>query len=383
MLKIIIKELYFRVIYIKNELKIFWQLLGNKKLVDKDIVIIKLDGIGDFVIWSGYAKELREHYTDRKLTLVCTKTVATIANSFGFFDEVITYEEFINNCNMRKFIKANMLLQPTYSRNFKTELINKMIYAGEKIAIDGDTTNIYSRWVLNKYRMKYSKLVSGPRQAVSEFERYAIFNADLLNKTKQLVLEQINIKDNVLELKEKYYVINLGAGDSVRRWQVARFAKVAAYIYNKASYKIVLIGSEAERVLSDEFKKIYSNKNVIDKVGKTSLFETFGIISNAQFVICNDTSTVHIAAKCGTKAICIAPSYNYPRFWPYPVELGKENLPVFFSECSGCRGCLNPDNLTKMKKECIEAIKVNKNYECIDNVNTDCIIEYLDKEILY
>ena len=82
---------------------------------NEDILIIRIDGIGDFFIWLNTIKYYKIIYPNRKLTLLCSNAVKSIAEELNFFDEIITIdrEKFIRNYKYRyeelkKFSKKNI-----------------------------------------------------------------------------------------------------------------------------------------------------------------------------------------------------------------------------------------------------------------------------------
>ena len=121
---------------------------------NEDILIIRIDGIGDFFIWLNTIKYYKIIYPNRKLTLLCSNAVKSIAEELNFFDEIITIdrEKFIRNYKYRyeelkKFSKKkyNLLLSPIYSRDFfSLDWLVKSIESKEKIGFLGDTVNIKS-----------------------------------------------------------------------------------------------------------------------------------------------------------------------------------------------------------------------------------------------
>ena len=53
-----------------------------------DIIIIRRDRIGDFILWMGCAQQLRNFYRDRHITLICSSFNLSIVNTTKIFDEV-------------------------------------------------------------------------------------------------------------------------------------------------------------------------------------------------------------------------------------------------------------------------------------------------------
>ena len=165
---------------------------------NEDILIIRIDGIGDFFIWLNTIKYYKIIYPNRKLTLLCSNAVKSIAEELNFFDEIITIyrEKFIRNYKYRyeelkKFSKKkyNLLLSPIYSRDFfSLDWLVKSIESKEKIGFLGDTVNIKSflKKISNKW---YTRLVSINLESSVELEKSYIF----LNEISDLkIVPKIN-----------------------------------------------------------------------------------------------------------------------------------------------------------------------------------------------
>ena len=56
--------------------------------LNNDVVLIKLDAIGDFIIWLGCAEHFKNHFPNN-IHLVCNQVVADIAFASGFFHSII------------------------------------------------------------------------------------------------------------------------------------------------------------------------------------------------------------------------------------------------------------------------------------------------------
>ena len=52
------------------------------------IVFVKVDAIGDFIVWLPYAYAFRLQHKE-KITLICTSTVHSLASKSCIFDEII------------------------------------------------------------------------------------------------------------------------------------------------------------------------------------------------------------------------------------------------------------------------------------------------------
>ena len=162
----IIKYCIFKalILYYKIE---FFILLGIPFRKEKSILIMRLDAIGDMIIWFDAAKEYRKYFPNTHLVLVCNKVSKEIAEALPYFDEVICLDtkkflksipyrlKYLAKLKRRKFEKA---INPVFSRDFfiQDTLIHN-IRAEKKIGYQGNYLNTESTLLgLGKYFIKYA-----------------------------------------------------------------------------------------------------------------------------------------------------------------------------------------------------------------------------------
>lgn len=345
-----------------------------------DVVFVRLDRLGDFVIWLGIAEQFRSYYNNRHITLICRKMNYELAKLTGYFDRIVAID---NKSEIRKLIgmKCNILVNPTYSRDELSEFVSTIISAKMKIAIDGDDIN-KKHCSLSVCDNIYDKLIETPKDYLPEVQRNQIFfnkYTKLDNSVKITDLKPIIKK---VTLKKDYYVINLGGSSKARLWPTENFVSVAEDISKIIpNLSCVLIGSTSEQELSDRFVGLHPETE--SYVGKTSIMEMMSIIAGSKFVLCNDTSTVHISAALDIPCYCVAPGYQFPRFTLYPKELIEENrtLPVFIQDYRDCFGCFLKEGFDGLKDECKESVAKGKQYCCILNITPEMVSKVITENI--
>lgn len=324
-------------------------LLKEKKRIKKDILIIRIDGIGDFFIWLNTLEYYKKIYWDRKFTLICLEQVKEVAEKVKFFEEIICINknDFYKNYKYRyKILKKlskmefDLILSPTYSREFFClDWLVHFIKAKEKIGFVGDNVNI--KKVLHNFSNKwYTHLISTSNKNLTELERnYEFLESISLTKIGIELNSILNI-DKKERIKGKYCIFFLGSSEVKKNWDVENYVEIAKYI--PEDYKIVLSGGKSEIELGDKFLKIYKNNHrIINLIGKTNLLETFFLIKYSKFILGNDTACIHMAVVAQTKSICILGGGQYGRFLPYNENLlkNKNFLPRIINYKLDCYNC--------------------------------------------
>lgn len=364
------------------------------------ILIIRIDAIGDSIIWLDQAKEYRKAHPDHKLVLLHNKAWTDIAERLPYFDECIPFDR-TKVCNIEYYktlistlnkYTYERVYSPVFSRDFITvDWIVHNVNANEKIGYEGDyqnnygalANNLYYQRHSNKYDLKaiadswYTKLVPNDKSCIMELQRNAHFVRQTLNHEFKSNLPTIpfDLLKSDLIPAIKYAVLVLGAGVAQRMWAIPNFVHI---VQNLPYSYIVLCGSENEQYLSESFTNEYKgDKTIINLTGRTNLIELTSIISNASIVITNETSSSHIAVATRTPSVCLLGGGHYGRFHPYQVEniseKDKKFLPVIVTahdkSCFSCNWrCKYP--LQNDHWKCIDDIKVEDVADAIQNVLT-------------
>lgn len=325
---------------------------GSSRMSAKpEILVVKLDAIGDFILWLDAAAELRRMYPVERyhLVLLGNSAWAELAEKLSYFDEVIA----VNRSRLRfdQIYRAGIwrLLQdrlwekaihPTYSRDYLYgDSVIRMSRATERIGFDGDLDN-QPEWQKRISDQWYTRLVPSSGKALMELERNAEFLRGLGRADFLVGLPELDL---LAELPTGfttgiYAVIAPGASLPIKQWPLENFAQLAKRIL-ETGVRIVICGSLAEISLGAQLKNLLTD-DVEDWTGRTSLPELVSIIKGACLLIGNDSSAIHIAAAVGTQSFCIAGGWHFGRFIPYRIERATPYpLPIILAHHMECYLC--------------------------------------------
>jgi ADP-heptose:LPS heptosyltransferase len=314
------------------------------------ILFVRLDAIGDFILWVDAASSLRQLYPRDKfhLTLLGNILWTTLAQDLDIFDEVWSLDrrQFSKNLLYRIALQKKIKLQgfgtaiqPSYSRDLMFgDSVIRASAATVRIGSIGDSSNISSRRK-KKSDQWYSKLLPATSEPITEMERNAEFLRGLgLPGFKSSVPELPVVVPSPVSLAI-YYILFPGAGASQRQWPVANFARFAEKIYQATGWTGVICGGPGEAQLGEALRSTAAAP-LENWAGKTSLQELIATVSQAKLLLSNETSAVHIAAGVSTPCVCLLGGGHYGRFLPYRIEQETTRpLPVvcaFQMECFGC-----------------------------------------------
>jgi len=312
----------------------------------ESILIVKLDEIGDYILFRNFLKVIREceSYKRCRITLLGNSVWKEITEKFdkNFIDEIIWVDKKRFRKNIfyrRKFLKElnkknfHIAINFHISRNFYLDdVMIKVVNANNKIGHKTDLVNLFKwqRRISDKY---YSNLVD--IEGVSfEFTKNKKFLEYLISEKIEITVPRIKVKElNSSSTKKTNNVIFfIGSKRQYYRWSVVNFVRIAEIIISQYKFNIILIGSTSDIPFTTEFKSLINNSllsKVIDLTAKTSLIDVITQISTSQLTVSNDSGMAHISAATGTSTIVLLNGSRFGRFFPYPQDDYLKVIPIY------------------------------------------------------
>ncbi len=334
------------------------------------VVLIRLDNIGDFILWLDTAKAYRKLYPNQKITLAANPSWAELASSLPYWDEVIPINKGLFNTNllyrwkiMRQFRKIGFetAIQPNYSREFL--LGDSLVYvtgAGCRIGWEGDCANIRSS-LKNISDKWYTQLILSDDGNLKEIERNAEFIRKLSGQPFYIrlpVIPHLIQLPSCLEIEQPYCVIFPGASWNGRQWSAEQFAQTAQILSQEQHWRIVICGGPKDLTIGSKLTSLIGEV-AVNLVGLTSLLELTEIIRKSVLLISNETSAIHIAAAVETPSVCILGGGHFGRFLPYPDGLEYAPIAVFQAmPCFGCNWLCTQAHIEGEAVPCIQGVTV-------------------------
>ena len=144
-----------------------------------------------------------------------------------------------------------------------------------------------------------------------------------------------------------------------KRWPARHFAALANELAMRG-YTIWLLGSTKDQGVSKEIIALAKPDAAMrDLCGATSLTQAIDLIACAEFVVCNDSGLMHVAAALGRPLIAVYGSSS-PGFTPplsvraQVISLNLECSPCFKRECPlGHLDCLNKLEVQQVLDACL------------------------------
>lgn len=344
-----------------------------------NMVIVRVDAIGDYVLFMNALWAYKEKLKGKKVLLICADLVKPLAESESLYSDILTFNRnkfasnFIYNLSFLKKVRSissDEVVYPLLERHSTGDIIIANIRSEKKFAVRNNENTGVGRMLNNIY----TRLVEMPAN-VSEMGSTDLFTREIINPTFHYHLNKITVhgdKSLPLDLPSNYAVIAISSSANTKIWPADRFAALIDLIPN--DYNIVLSGAgdadvkRAETIISN----VKDRSRICNMVNKTSVYNMFLLISGARFVIGNDSAAVHIAAASHVPSICLFQGAHFGRFLPYPEAIGNTKyhprIVYYKMDCYNCNfKCKWPDSVP---------------FPCLDKVSVDMAADELSKLLI-
>lgn len=336
-------------------------------------MLVRLDAIGDFILWLDSAKEFRRLYPGRNITLCCNAVWSDFAALLPYWDDVLPIDlrrfnkEFLYRWKLLRAIRRadfDSAIQPSYSRSVREgDPVIRASRSPERIGSTGNLSNISKEKKAISDRW-YTHLVPASNGPMMELERNAEFISNFSGKAFKAGLPKlqqlITLPEN-LKVSGEYIIIFPGASWHGRQWPAAFFAEVLTHLHKSHGLQALLCGSLSEQNLC-QIVADTAQVATVNVAGKTTLPELLELIRGARLLISNDTSAIHLAAAAGVRSVCILGGGHYGRFLPYPDTIDgiKPLVAVMKMPCFNCNWQCNQEYDQSGAVPCISGISVEE-----------------------
>lgn len=315
------------------------------------LLVIRLDNIGDMVMLSPALRTLRTHLPKTHITLMASPAGSQVAPLLPWVDEVMTLRPVWQDAS------GTMPLDPVRELNLAKNLRDRHF----------DAAIIFTSFSQSPYPPAYICYLAGIPIRLGQSKEFA--GSILSHWTKSLpdqahqadrslfLLEsvgltaikrhlELRIPDEIQENSDRllqriglgpdrpFIVLAPGASCAARRYDPARYARVARRLVDTLGWKVIVVGSDREVELCQPILESDSQGFIISLVGQTSIPELAAIIKRASLVIANDSGPMHIADAFLRPMVILFSGTEYESQWKpqnAPTKLLRR-----LTDCSPC-----------------------------------------------
>ena len=325
----------------------------------ENILIVRLDAIGDQVLLSGFIREVRRNFPRARITLVVTPIAAPMVEFCPYVNEVLTLnwralsknlvelmEEIAVFCRENLWQKKfSVAFSPRWDFDTVAALLTCWLSgARERI---GYCVNPFMSWLPNpspqfapRFEFLLTKNVVTPQSVITEVEKNFYLLTASGFKVEQTHMELFISPADVQRAREllkdipsacKKVALGIGGSAPTKKYPPEKLL-VALKELVKKNFFFVMVGGKSELDDANFLEKNLPPEKVLNLAGKTTLRETEAVISQTDFYLGNDTGVMHMAAAAQIPVVVLhraaidrdnflpAILNEYRRFPPYQTK---------------------------------------------------------------
>ncbi|MCY4238475.1 MAG: glycosyltransferase family 9 protein [Rhodospirillaceae bacterium] len=268
----------------------------------RNILVIRLGALGDFVLSFGPMAAIRAHHRKDRITLLTTDPFRDLADSSGYFDEVWT------GGRPRRFT-------PDWFR------LGKRLKKGGFDRVYDLQTSRRSRayyWMMKP--VEWSGNIAGASHPDPNPDRHALHTVE--RQRGQLAaagidavpagdVSWITAPVDEFDLSGSYVLIVPGgsAHRPAKRWPADRYLNLCRRLIRSGRTPVLIGGSEDAALLAAIST---TDLAIINLVGQTSLEQIAVLARQAEAAIGNDTGPMHLVAMTGCPSLVLFSSSSDP-----------------------------------------------------------------------
>ena len=304
----------------------------------KNILILNMTRMGDLVQSTSSIAGLRKQYPNACITLMVTSAFEEFSKKIPCINKRVIFDirQFVDRVD-----KKQMLWVDVYK--YLESILNELKGSKYDLLIN------LSHSKLSAFMISYLKIknmrgfgcdANGDRITLDPWMQYfgiEPFNrqlnpfnlVEIFTRSAGVAPEEnpirLSNKGDDIESMSKFFeidsinseelLIGIQAGSSLegRRWPPESFAKIADGLVESLGAKIILLGVNSEKKLSEKIISLAKHKyGITDLTGETNVDELTALVSRCSYLITNDTGTMHVAAAVGTTIIGLFFAHAHP-----------------------------------------------------------------------
>lgn len=349
----------------------------------KNIVLIKLFGMGSIVLATVMMRALKEKFPKAKVLMLTFSANKEICQRLKLIDEVYTIDSssiysFMRDAltNIRKirlrhcaisidlefFAKSSTLIQYLCNTGIRVGyyiirqgFLFKMLWRGDLL-----TDNVY----FNAHKHADEIFLALARSIGADTKNLNLAPVEIYREDRLRLGELL--RNFNFSAKNGYLVMNINAGQLCleRRWPLHNFVTLTRRLFANGVEKVILIGDKNDTQYVQSFTGILNNdQRLINLAGKLDIGMLAALLADAGLFITNDSGPLHIAVSLGVATVSFFGPEMPERFGPR----GQKHT-VFYSGIY-CSPCLNVFNQKTApcngENKCMRDIAVEDVFKCI------------------
>nr|MBA2680237.1 glycosyltransferase family 9 protein [Ktedonobacteraceae bacterium] len=298
-------------------------------LAAKNILMIRLDNIGDVLMLGPAVRAVKETSPHARLTLLASPAGATAVPLLPWIDDVMVWRPIWQDVGGRMAFdpaRERELIALLAERHFDAALIftsfsqtphtpgyvcylaGVPLRAGESNEFGGSTLSTQLQSAPTEmHQVERNLRLVEQLGFVARDRTLKISLPDDVRVTIPALLSSVGVQSD-----HPYIVLHPGASAKARRYPADRFGRVAQQL-TQHGWQVLVTGVAREAELLHEVQRQAPNAHIL--VEKTTLAQYAALLERAALVICNDTLPMHLADAVRTPEVVLFSGTDYEEQW--------------------------------------------------------------------
>lgn len=341
----------------------------DEKYRAKNVLVIKLDGIGDYILARDPMRTLKhsEYFKNAKFSLLGDSGYRGVPEALdGDFFSDFKWVNRRSNRLMNWLEEQRQDARGIRRRIFEVLSFSYLVYSmGLRTGIrrsDYDciivccwnrrlrnTILMFLKWMKPKYTVGLATMdFKKSRYSISvpiSGDHLKYFRNDLEQAFFSALAPAQKTMPSPPQSKTSSVVMVVGAFHAKRRWPIERYLEVASWLSKEHGLTVTVIG---ESELPKLPKDVAEDKNITISLGRLPIERVVSLVSSSSLVISNDTGFYHLAVALHKPTVVISNGNSYSTFLHYP-----ETHP----DASNIREVLVPDFEKMLRTKNIDKVR--------------------------
>lgn len=353
--------------------------LGSRAGEPRGLVAIRMDGIGDMVLFRRSLDQYVAAFGVDKadITVLGCHAWGQLADEvFKDYRVVSIHEHRFHTKIFYRFKIARWV----YRQNFEVAVLDsffrKPLMADSLMMASRASRTVACVPHLSKktnalfaYALsRMSQVIETGAYPVHETVRHYRFLSGVLGRAVAPEPVQIPWRDTAPPVPpgKPYFILNFGSNEYGRRWPFDKYVATARRLLAE-NYRVAFCGSANDNDHKALIKKEFESSDVIDLIGVTTVPELMDLINHAAGMLTNDTGPAHLGIALGTPTLVLVGGGHFGSFVPYPDEVKPDNARFLHVEmdCYHCFWGCPKRNTDRDSFPCVAAIEETTVWETL------------------
>jgi heptosyltransferase-2 len=320
----------------------------------KSILFLRHDRIGDMVLSTAALKALRRVYPHARITVLASERNYEILDHNPTVDQVIIYKgllRFIKKMRPRGF---DLVIDPFLTYELRQAFMTCLAGGKYRIGFEEAGREVFFN-VRGPVASPQKRMIDHLLDLVERLgEKKKGYGPEVFLSDTEIQWANEALVAKGIGADELTIAIHPGAHYPSQRWPVESFGELARRILDQFQAKVILLGSQEEKVLLHEVKD--DEGKGVQVFPGLKLRELMALISKCDLLVCNNSGPLHIASALKVPTVSTIGPTVIPLWLPY----GKHNAVIGKElSCSPCNRANCRDH------ECMESITVDEVFEAV------------------